>query len=86
MSLWFSATAAAPAIAADSDSTPATVAWLTMAVQAGFVAGTLVTAVTNLADTINSRRLFGAGCVAGAAPTPRSPPPRPRPRSSSCGS
>ena len=42
-------------------------AWLTMAVQAGFVAGTLVTALTNVADAINARRLFAAGCVAGAA-------------------
>jgi MFS family permease len=37
-----------------------------MAVQAGFVAGTLLTALTNLADTVNSRRLFAMGCVAGA--------------------
>src|SRR5207248_817439 len=37
------------------------------AVQAGFVAGTLITAVTNLADAINARRLFAAGCVFGAA-------------------
>ena len=42
-------------------------AWLTMAVQAGFVAGTLVTALTNAADAINARRLFAAGCIAGAA-------------------
>src|SRR5207302_6125091 len=28
---------------------------------------TLVTALTNLADTINPRRLFAFGCVAGAA-------------------
>ena len=66
MSLWFSATAAAPAIAAEYRLDTATVAWLTMAVQAGFVAGTLITAVTNLADAINARRLFGAGCVVGA--------------------
>ena len=42
-------------------------AWLTMAVQAGFVAGTLASAALNLADLINARRLFAAGCVAGAA-------------------
>jgi MFS family permease len=35
-------------------------------VQAGFVAGTLITAVTNLADAINARRLFGMGCLIGA--------------------
>jgi len=66
MTLWFSATAAAPAIAADYRMDVGARAWLTMAVQAGFVAGTLVTALTNLADAINARRLFGAGCVLGA--------------------
>ena len=68
MTLWFSATAAAPRDRAGVRARrPATRAWLTMAVQAGFVAGTLVTALTNLADVINARRLFAAGCVAGAA-------------------
>ena len=66
MTLWFSATAAAPAIAGEFAMKSAGLAWLTMAVQAGFVAGTLFTALTNLADTVNSRRLFAIGCVAGA--------------------
>jgi MFS family permease len=66
MSLWFSATAAAPAVAREFALDPGTRAWLTMAVQAGFVAGTLLTALTNAADAINARRLFAAGCVAGA--------------------
>jgi MFS family permease len=67
MSLWFSATAAAPAIVGEFTLDQATLAWLTMAVQGGFVAGTLLTAVTNLADAVNARRLFAAGCVIGAA-------------------
>ena len=68
MTLWFSATAAAPRIAAGARlwATSAT-AWLTIAVQGGFVAGTLISAVLNLADVFNARRLFAAGCVAGAA-------------------
>ena len=66
MTLWFSATAAAPAIVGEFAMKSAGLAWLTMAVQAGFVAGTLFTALTNLADTVNSRRLFAIGCVAGA--------------------
>ena len=66
MSLWFSATAAAPAIAQEFALNAATRAWLTMAVQAGFVAGTLLTAVTNAADAINPRRLFALGCFFGA--------------------
>jgi MFS family permease len=38
-----------------------------MAVQGGFVLGTLASAIANLPDLINPRRLFAAGCVAGAA-------------------
>ena len=67
MTLWFSATAAAPAVAHEFSMGESARAWLTMAVQAGFVAGTLLTAATNLADAINPRRLFAFGCLAGAA-------------------
>jgi MFS family permease len=66
MTLWFSATAAAPAIAAERSLSPAGAAWLTIAVQAGFVAGTFLSALFNLADVLNARRLFAAGCVTGA--------------------
>jgi MFS family permease len=67
MTLWFSATAAAPQIAREFALDAGWRAWLTMAVQAGFVAGTLITALTNAADAINARRLFALGCLAGAA-------------------
>jgi MFS family permease len=67
MTLWFSASAAGPAIAAEFAITDSRIAWLTMAVQAGFVAGTLASALLNLADVVNARRLFAAGCIAGAA-------------------
>jgi MFS family permease len=40
--------------------------WLTMAVQAGFVAGTLVAAFINIADLVQGRHLVCAGAVAGA--------------------
>src|SRR5436190_6144867 len=66
MTLWFSATAAGPAIASEFRLTRSTTAWLTMAVQAGFVAGTLLSSVVNLADVLNARRLFALGCMAGA--------------------
>jgi MFS family permease len=66
MTLWFSATAAAPAIAAEFSISGAGTAWLTMAVQAGFVAGTLASALSNIADVVNARRLFAIGCTAGA--------------------
>jgi MFS family permease len=67
MTLWFSATAAAPAIAAEFGLATTGTAWLTVAVQAGFVLGTILSALSNLSDVINPRRLFAAGCVAGAA-------------------
>jgi MFS family permease len=67
MTLWFSATAAAPAIAVEFSLSGSGAAWLTMAVQAGFVAGTLISATLNLADVLNARRLFALGCLAGAA-------------------
>jgi MFS family permease len=67
MTLWFSATAAAPSIVSELSISPSATAWLTMAVQAGFVVGTLISATLNLADVLNARRLFALGCVAGAA-------------------
>ncbi|MFP5378604.1 MAG: MFS transporter, partial [Vicinamibacteria bacterium] len=67
MSLWFSATAVTTALASDLDLAPAAAVWLTLAVQAGFVAGTLVSALTSLADLINPRRLVLLGCLAGAS-------------------
>lgn len=67
MTLWFSATAVTPLLAAELALSPAQATWLTLAVQAGFVAGTLGSAVSNLADLINPRRLLFLGCVTGAA-------------------
>jgi MFS family permease len=66
MTLWFSATAAAPAIAREFSISGTGLAWLTMAVQGGFVAGTLVSALFGIADAVNPRRLFLLGCIAGA--------------------
>ncbi|HVC20098.1 MAG TPA: MFS transporter [Vicinamibacterales bacterium] len=67
MTLWFSATAVTPALVATFRMTTGEAAWLTMAVQAGFVAGTLVTALFSLPDLINARYLFAIGCLVGAA-------------------
>jgi MFS family permease len=67
MTLWFSATAATAPLVAEFHLTPADAAWLTMAVQGGFVAGTLASALMTLPDVINPRRLFALGCAAGAA-------------------
>ena len=65
MTLWFSATAITPSLIAEFDIAPAHAAWLTMAVQAGFVAGTLISAVANLADVLNARVLMFIGSIAG---------------------
>jgi MFS family permease len=42
------------------------VAWLTTVVQLGFVAGTALSAVLNLADVIPARLLFGVSAILGA--------------------
>jgi len=66
MTLWFSATAAAPALVTEFHLQSGQAAWLTMAVQAGFVCGTLLSALFNLPDVLNARRLVALGCLAGS--------------------
>lgn len=66
MSLWFSATAVTPSLAAAFALSNQQTSWLTMAVQAGFVVGTLLTAMLNVADAVNPRYLMTAGCLLGA--------------------
>ena len=66
MTLWFSATAANAPIVAEFHLSTSHTAWLTMAVQGGFVIGTLMSALVNLPDIVNPRRLFAAGCVIAA--------------------
>jgi MFS family permease len=67
MSLWFAGSAAAPALTLRWDLSAAQVGGLSTAVQLGFVAGTAVSALLNLADVIPARRLFAACAVLGAA-------------------
>lgn len=66
MTLWFSATAITPRLITEYDIAPEHAAWLTMAVQAGFVAGTLFSALSNLADVLNARVLMFVGSLVGA--------------------
>lgn len=66
MTLWFSATAANAPIVAEFHLSASQTAWLTMAVQGGFVIGTLASALLNLPDVLNPRRLFNVGCIVGA--------------------
>ncbi|MFB6219740.1 MAG: MFS transporter [Halobacteriaceae archaeon] len=69
MSLWFSATAAAPELAAEWGLTPGETAWLTIAVQLGFVAGALASSALTLSDTLLPRHLFAGSAFVGAAAT-----------------
>ncbi|HEX7048931.1 MAG TPA: MFS transporter [Longimicrobiales bacterium] len=66
MTLWFSATAVAPALAAEWTLDAGGVAWLTMAVQLGFVCGAALSALLNLADIIPARPLFTGAALLGA--------------------
>ncbi|WP_251343598.1 MFS transporter [Haloplanus halophilus] len=69
MSLWFSATAAAPELAAAWGLTPSETAWLTVAVQLGFVAGAFLSSALTLSDTLRPRSLLAGSAFAGAACT-----------------
>ena len=66
MTLWFSASAVVPSISAEWGLSEASAAWLTLAVQLGFVAGTLLSALLNLPDIINARHLFVISAICGA--------------------
>ena len=66
MTLWFSATAVTPLLINEFHIAPTHAAWLTIAVQAGFVAGTLLSAVSNIADMLNARVLMFIGALVGA--------------------
>ncbi len=67
MALWFAGSAAAPQLTERWALSGAQVAWLTNAVQLGFVLGTALSALLNLADVIPARRLFSVAAVLGAA-------------------
>jgi MFS family permease len=67
MSLWFAGSAAAPQLTAKWALSSAQVGGLATAVQLGFVVGTAISALLNLADIIPARRLFSACAILGAA-------------------
>ena len=63
---WFSAASVAPLIAAEWQITDLETAFLTVAVQLGFVVGALVVAFTGAADVIAPRRLIAGGALLAA--------------------
>ena len=66
LSLWFSASAVLPALTREWGLTAGGAAALTIAVQAGFIVGTLLSALTNLPDVFSARTVMKVGIVLGA--------------------
>jgi MFS family permease len=66
LSLWFSASAVLPALTREWDLGDGGRAGLTLAVQLGFITGTLVSALGNLPDIWSARRLMAASALVGA--------------------
>ncbi len=67
MSLWFVGSAIAPQLQVRFGLSGGSVAALTTAVQIGFVVGTALSALLNLADVVSARLLFATAALAGAA-------------------
>jgi len=66
MSLWFAGNAVAPMLRDTWRLSGSEIAWLTTVVQLGFVAGTALSALLNLADVLPARMLFASAAVLGA--------------------
>jgi MFS family permease len=66
-SLWFSGNIAVQELAGQWSLSPAMRGWLLMAVQAGFILGTLTVAMTGWADRFRASRVFALSAVLGAA-------------------
>lgn len=67
MSPWFSAAAVLPQLRVAWHLSPRAAAWLTLAVQLGFVVGAVGSAALNLADRVPPRILIPLGAVGAAA-------------------
>jgi MFS family permease len=67
MTTWFSASAVVPQLRAEWDLSPTSSAWLTIAVQLGFVAGAVVSSVFNIADLVAPRHVILVGAFGAAA-------------------
>jgi MFS family permease len=65
-SLWFSANSAADDLTRLWGLIPSDIGWLTNAVQAGFIAGTLIFAFSGLADRFQASRIFAFCSLIGA--------------------
>lgn len=66
MSTWFSASAVIPQLKEIWSLSPGASAWLTIAVQIGFVCGALVSSLLNLSDIISPRHVILGGAIGAA--------------------
>lgn len=67
LSVWFSTNAISGALEVEKSIDESSMAILTIAVQLGFVFGTLLIAFTNLSDLVNTRTLFAVSAALAAA-------------------
>ncbi|MGH2819316.1 MAG: MFS transporter [Actinomycetota bacterium] len=67
MTTWFSASAVVPQLRVEWGLSDAAAAWLTIAVQIGFVVGALVSAVFNVSDLVTARHVILGGAAGAAA-------------------
>ena len=65
-SLWFSVNGVGLSLSHDLGFSEVDLGRLTLAVQAGFICGTLLIAATGLADRFRASRIFAVSCLAGA--------------------
>jgi MFS family permease len=66
MSTWFSATAVIPQLDARWELSGSSAAWLTIAVQVGFVCGALLSSLLNLSDVVSPRHVILGGAIGAA--------------------
>src|SRR4029453_18385002 len=67
MTPWFSAAAVIPQLRAEWALSVSAAAWLTIAVQLGFVCGALVSSLLNLSDIISPKHVILGGTLGAAA-------------------
>ena len=69
LSVWFSATAVVPSLRSEWGIGSTAAVWLTASVQIGFVAGAVISALSNLADRIRPQYLLTASALCAATCT-----------------
>ena len=67
MTTWFSASAVIPQLRGEWDLSATAAAWLTIAVQLGFVCGALVSGLLNLSDIVPPKHMILGGTLGAAA-------------------